>query len=370
MEDWRTGSGGFPIFHPSNLPTFHSSIFDSMNNWTPPNDWLKITAIDAHTGGEPFRVITGGLPDLPGETILARRRYAKEHYDHLRTALMWEPRGHADMYGCIITPPVSPGADFGILFIHNEGFSTMCGHGIIGIATVVLQTGMLPATEPETTLKIDTPAGLVTAHARVEQGQVRSVRFHNVPSFVVALAETVHVPGLGLVQYDLAFGGAFYAYVQAEAVGLSCTSDNFRPLLETGMAIKRAVMASRPIPHPFEADLSFLYGTIFVGPGLAAGAHSRNVCVFAEGEVDRSPTGTGVSGRLAIHHVRGEVGLNQPIVIESIIGSRFTGQVVATTTFGPYAAIIPQVEGTAHITGRHEFLLDPADPLQQGFMLR
>jgi trans-L-3-hydroxyproline dehydratase len=341
-----------------------------MKNWTPPNHWLKITTIDAHTEGEPFRVITGGFPDLPGATILEKRRYAKEKLDHLRTALMWEPRGHADMYGCIVTPPVTPGADLGILFMHNEGFSTMCGHGIIGIATVALEVGMLPATEPETTLKIDTPAGLVTAHAVVTNGQVRRVSFQNVPSFVVALDEMVEVPGLGQVRYDLAFGGAFYAYVQADEVGLRCTPEDYRLLIEKGMAIKRAVMASRAIPHPFEADLSFLYGTIFIGPALSEDGHSRNVCVFAEGEVDRSPTGTGVSGRLAIHYARGEIGFNQPIVIESIIGSRFTGRVAQETTFGPYPAIIPEVEGTAYITGRHEFLIDPDDPLQEGFLLR
>ena len=341
-----------------------------MKLWTPPTDWLKITTIDAHTEGEPFRVITGGLPELPGETILARRRYAKENLDHLRKALMWEPRGHADMYGCIVTPPVSPEADIGVLFMHNEGYSTMCGHGIIAITKVALETGLLPMQAPETTVKIDTPAGLVTARARVSAGQVQSVYFHNVPSFALALAETVDVPGLGQVRYDLAFGGAFYAYIQAEDVGLTCATADFRPLIETGMAIKRAIMASRPIDHPFEPELGFLYGAIFIGPPLNDEAHSRNVCIFAEGEVDRSPTGTGVSGRLAIHYARGELGLNQPIIVESIIGSRFTGRVVETTTFGPHPAIIPEVEGRAYITGRHEFLLDPADPWPAGFMLR
>ena len=346
-----------------------------MKRWEPPGDWLKITTIDAHTAGEPFRVITGGFPDLPGDTILARRRYARENLDHLRTALMWEPRGHADMYGCIVTPPVSPGADIGVLFMHNEGYSTMCGHGIIGITKVALETGLLPMTEPETMVKIDAPAGLVTAHARVVDGHVNSVYFHNVPSFVLALDETVEVPGLGEVRYDLAFGGAFYAYLQAEDVGLTCTPDNFRAFIEKGLAIKRAIVASRPIPHPFEEDLSFLYGPIFIGPPLDEGAlqgsvHSRNVCVFAAGEVDRCPTGTGVSGRLAIHHARGEIGVGEPIVIESIIGTRFSGRIVETTTFGPYPAIIPEVEGTAHITGRHEFLIDPDDPLKDGFILR
>jgi proline racemase len=345
-------------------------MLDRMREWSPPDHWLRITTIDAHTGGEPFRVITGGYPGLPGSTILERRRYAREHLDHLRTALMWEPRGHADMYGCLVTPPVSPEADIGILFMHNEGYSTMCGHGIIGVAKVALETGLLPPAEPETTIRIDTPAGLVTAHAQVEDGQVTRVRFHNVPSFVLALDEVVDVPGLGPVRYDLAFGGAFYAYVQAHEVGLTCTPKDFRRLIEKGVAIKRAIIASRPIPHPFEGDLSFLYGTIFIEPPQGEGAHSRNVCVFAEGEVDRCPTGTGISGRLAIHFARGEIGLDEPLVVESIIGSRFTGRIVETTTFGPHAAIIPEVAGTAHITGRHEFLIDPADRLRDGFILR
>jgi proline racemase len=345
-------------------------MLDKMRDWRPPEDWLRITAIDAHTAGEPLRVITGGYPDLPGDTILARRRYARENLDGLRTALMWEPRGHADMYGCLVTPPVSPEADIGVLFMHNEGYSTMCGHGIIGLVKVALETGLLPMTAPKTALKIDTPAGLVTARARVSEGHVQSVTFYNVPSFVLALDEAVDVPGLGRVGYDLAFGGAFYAYVQAEEVGLTCTPDDFRPLIETGAAIKRAVMEARPIPHPFEEDLSFLYGTVFVGPLSEGGTHSRNVCIFAEGEVDRCPTGTGVGGRLAIHYARGEIDVDQTIVVESIIGTRFSGRIVETTTFGPYAAVIPEVEGTAHITGGHEFWIDPSDPLRDGFILR
>jgi trans-L-3-hydroxyproline dehydratase len=331
---------------------------------------MRITAIDAHTGGEPFRVITGGFPDLSGDTLLARRRWVKEHFDHLRTALMWEPRGHADMYGCILTPPVTAGADIGILFMHNEGYSTMCGHGIIAITKVALETGLIPMKAPETRVRIDSPAGRITAHARVSNGEVRSVRFQNVPSFVVARDETVDVPGLGRVRYDIAFGGAFYAYVDAQDAAVRCIPDDFRPLIEKGMAIKRAVMATRGIAHPFEPDLGFLYGTIFVGPPLGSGAHSRNVCIFADGEVDRSPTGTGVSGRLAIHHARGDVGLKEPIVVESIIGSRFTGRAIKTTTFGNYPAIIPEVEGSAHITGRQELLIDPTDTLRNGFILR
>jgi trans-L-3-hydroxyproline dehydratase len=341
-----------------------------MKNWNPPDNWLKITTIDAHTAGEPFRVITGGLPDLPGDTILARRRYMKDNLDHLRTALMWEPRGHADMYGCIVTPPVTTEADFGILFLHNAGYSTMCGHGIIGIVKVALETGFIQKTSPETTICIDSPAGLVTAHARVADDEIQSIYFENVPSFVLALNEVIDVPGIGQVTYDIAFGGAFYAYVQAASIGLNCSPKDFPDLVQKGMAIKRAIMETREIPHPFEADLSFLYGTIFVGPPGTEGHHSRNVCIFAEGEVDRSPTGTGVSGRLAIHHARRQIDLNQSITIESILGTTFSGRIVQETTFGPYAAIIPRIEGNAHITGLHEFLIDPADPQKEGFILR
>jgi proline racemase len=339
-------------------------------NWQPPTNWKTMRAIDAHTGGEPLRIILEGFPCLPGDSILARRRVAREEHDKIRTALMWEPRGHADMYGCLITPPVSENADFGVLFLHNEGWSTMCGHGIIAVTKVAVETGLIRSAEPETVVQIDSPAGLITATAHVKNGLVESVSFLNVPSFVIDLDQTVQVPELGVIRYDLAYGGAFYAYVQAADVGLTCASSEHDQLIDVGMRIKRAVMADRPIPHPFEEDLSFLYGTIFIAPPMNKGVDSRNVCIFAEGEVDRSPTGTGVSGRMAIHHARGEVAVGEALVIESIIGSRFIGQVIETTTFGPHQAIIPQVEGTAHITGIHTFLIDPNDPLRDGFIFR
>ncbi len=341
-----------------------------MRNWSPPGHWQKITTIDLHTAGEPFRVVTGGLPEPAGDTILARRRYMRNHLDHLRTALMWEPRGHADMYGCVITPPESDDADFGVLFLHNEGYSTMCGHGIIAMATLAVETGLVEVREPETVIRIDAPAGLITARVRVRDGRAVSVAFRNVPSFVLALDQHVDVPEWGRVRYDIAFGGAFYAYVQAADLGLSTRPEDFTRLIEAGMAVKRAVMADRPVPHPFEEDLSFLYGTIFIGPPHAPDAHSSNVCIFAEGEVDRSPTGTGVSGRLALHMARGEIEKGQSIRIESIIGTSFTGRVVEQTPFGPHQAVIPEVEGTAHIVGRCEFLIDPEDPLKDGFILR
>jgi trans-L-3-hydroxyproline dehydratase len=236
-----------------------TNISKKMQNWQPPDGWLKIATVDLHTEGEPLRIILSGFPELPGDSILARRRYARENLDHLRTALMWEPRGHADMYGCIITQAVTPDADFGVLFLHNEGYSTMCGHAIIGVTKAVLETGAIPIQSPETAVKIDTPAGLVAAYARVHQGEVRSVYFHNVPSYVVELDASVDVPGLGTIKYDLAFGGAYYAYVQANEIGVALTPENYRLLIEKGMDIKRAVMNSRTIEHPFERDLDCLH---------------------------------------------------------------------------------------------------------------
>jgi proline racemase len=341
-----------------------------MSKWQPPADWKRIETIDAHTAGEPFRVISSGLPEIPGDSILTKRRWAQDHLDGLRRALMWEPRGHADMYGCIPLPPVSPEADIGVLFLHNAGFSTMCGHGIIGITTVALETGMLPIQGDRTAIGIDTPAGFVRAVATVEGGNVTNVRFHNVPSFVSTAQGTVHLSGIGDLRYDLAFGGAFYAFVESTEAGVGLGPADVRHLIERGMMIKRAVIDQTAIEHPSEPDLGFLYGTIFVGPAEDAHHHSRNACIFADGEVDRCPTGTGVSGRLAIHFSRGEIASGEWIEIESILGTTFRGRVAEETEVGRYPAIIPEVEGSAYITGVNSFLINPADPLRDGFMLR
>jgi trans-L-3-hydroxyproline dehydratase len=280
---------------------------------------------------------------------------------------MFEPRGHADMYGCILTEAVTPDGDLGVLFMHNEGYSTMCGHGVIALVTVLLETGLLEARDA---IRLDTPAGRVTARANFDGRRVRSVAFENVPSFAYKLDQSVKVPGVGDVRYDVGFGGAFYAYCKAEDLGVRVAPEEFQKLIEAGMAVKRAVMDSLEIRHPFEEDLGFLYGTIIDGEPLTKGADSRNVCVFAEGEVDRSPTGTGVSGRVALEHAKGRLAVGEPFVIESLIGTRFTGRVVRETSFGEYAAVVPEVAGSAYITGRHEFLIAPDDPLRDGFILR
>ncbi len=338
--------------------------------WEPPSDWTRLVVIDSHTGGEPFRVVVEGLPEIRGATMPERRRHAEEHLDGLRKTLMWEPRGHADMYGAFPGPPLDPASDISVLFLHNEGFSTMCGHGIIALTKVALDTGMLPARGPETTIGIDTPAGRIVATATVADGAVGAVSFRNVASFAAALDETVEVPEIGTVRYDMAFGGAFYAYVAAADLGLRLSAEETPRLITTGRAIKRALMAKRPITHPVEPGLGFLYGVIFVGPPEDPAHHSRNVCVFADGEVDRSPTGTGVSGRLAIHHARGEIGIGEEIRVESILGSLFTGRVVEKSEVGNMPAVIPEVIGTAHITGRNELWLDPRDPHGGGFLIR
>ncbi|MFK7923822.1 MAG: proline racemase family protein [Bacteroidia bacterium] len=341
-------------------------------DWSVPETWLKIRTIDLHTEGEPLRVILSGFPPLKGTDILSHRAYVARHWDSLRKALMWEPRGHADMYGCIITPPVSEGADFGAFFLHNEGYSTMCGHAIIALATLVVKMAWVDLSSPLVNLRIDTPAGLIEASVRQQAGKIEKVSFVNVPSYAYALDLEVEVPDLGTVRYDLAFGGAYYAYVQAESLGLSLAAENNEEIIRLGKAIKKAVMASKSIDHP-DPDavvLGFLYGTIFIGPAHAEGRHSRNVCVFAEGEVDRSPTGTGVSGRLALHHARKEISLNETIEIESILGTTFQGTALSETNYFGYPAIVPEVSGTAFITGRHEFLLDPTDTLANGFLLR
>jgi len=337
-----------------------------LKDW-PLNGWTKIRTVDAHAAGEPLRVITDGVGPIPGETILEKRRYAREHLDGLRRTLMFEPRGHADMYGALVTNPVTEDGDLGVLFLHNEGWSTMCGHGTIALVTVALETKMLDRKE---VVRLDTPAGRVTACATFEGARVRRIAFENVPSFPYALDQTVEAPEIGTIRYDIGFGGAFYAFVQAKDLGVQLTPRDFRALIHRGMLVKHAVMKSHPIRHPYESDLSFLYGTIIVGPAYSTDAHSRNVCIFAEGEVDRSPTGTGVSARLALEYTRGRLKKGEPFTVESIIGTQFTGIVVDTTKFGPHDAIIPRVEGSAWITGRHEFLVAPDDPIKEGFILR
>jgi len=340
-----------------------------MRSWEPPPGWRRISTLESHAAGEPLRIVTAGIDPIPGATILEKRRYARLHLDGLRRAIVFEPRGHADMYGAIPTEPVTADGDLGVLFMHNEGWSTMCGHGIIALTTALLETGERTGD----IVRYDAPPGRVTARATWDGARVREVAFENVPSFAAALDQTVHVEGLGEVRYDLAFGGAFYVFVDADALGVPLDASGFRQCIDVGMRIKRAVMGSREVRHPGSpdsADLSFLYGTILTGRAHAAGADSRNVCVFAEGEVDRSPTGTGVSARVAIEHARGRLRGDASFTVESIIGTRFRGRVLRTATVAQYDAVIPEVAGSAWTVGRSELWIAPDDPLRGGFVLR
>ena len=334
-----------------------------------PEDWLTIKTIDMHTAGEPLRVVLEGFPNLKGETVLDFREFLRSRYDHLRKVLIFEPRGHADMYGVVVTP--SAVADFGVVFMHNEGYSTMCGHATIAIAKLAVESGWVPQSSPVTHLKIEAPCGIIDAFADVNNGMVESVRFQNVPSYVVALDETVAVPELGKIKYDLAYGGAFYALVNADHLGVKCVPENHQRLIEMGKRIKHAVMnETDKIIHPLEEDLSFLYGTIFVGGPVSQGVDSRNVCIFADGELDRSPTGSGVSARAAVHHKRGELKEGEQMIIESILGTTFECKIVKSVNYHGIDAVIPEVKGNAYITGLNAFAIDPRDPFQEGFLLR
>jgi proline racemase len=313
---------------------------------------LRIATIDYHTGGEPFRIVTGGVESIPGGTILAKRRHAQEQLDEVRRLLVNEPRGHADMYGCFVTEPEDGRADLGVLFFHNAGFSTACGHGTIALVTWALESGRLEAREPETRVVVDVPSGRLETWARVEDGDVRSVRFRNVPAFV-------HSPGV-------AFGGAFYASVEERV-----EPEELPRLIEEGRRVKRELEAEREIVHPLEPELRDVYGVIFWqhehdGPPLV----QRNVTVFADGEVDRSPCGSGTSARLAVLAAEGTLGPGEELVHRSIVGSEFRARVVGETEVAGIPAVVTEVEGSAHLTGTHDFVLEPQDELGLGFLLR
>ena len=325
---------------------------------------ISISTIDAHTAGEPLRLIVDGFPPLEGRTILEKRDYIREHYDHLRTALMLEPRGHADMYGALLTKPEHPGSDAGVLFMHNEGFSTMCGHGVIAVVTIGLERGLFTRQD----VILDSPAGPIHARASMNGRRVGSVRFRNVPSFVLHPAVPVKL-GSRELRADVAFGGAFYAIVDSEAAGIPVIPERLPDLRRAGMEIKRAVEAAVRVEHPGEPQLHGIYGTIFTGPPSAEGADLRNVTIFAAAEVDRSPCGTGTAAVMAVLAAMGLLAPGQSFTHESIIGTLFRGWVLEDTTLGELTAIVPEIEGEAYITGEHTFLIDERDPLRHGFRL-
>ena len=341
---------------------------------------ITLKTIDAHAAGEPLRLIVDGFPSPRGTTMLAKRDWVRTHADHLRRALMLEPRGHADMYGAILTEPVMPGSHAGVLFMHNEGYSTMCGHGVVAVTTMALERGLLMPGGDGTTIVYDSPAGTIRARARMASrgsggpggsgvaGRVESVAFVNVPSFVLHGGLSVKLASRQ-IRADVAFGGAFYAIVDSEAVGLPIDVAHLPELRRVGMEIKHAIEAAQTIVHPLDPGLTGIYGTIFTGPPSDESADLRNVTIFADAEVDRSPCGTGTAAVMAVIDAMGLLGSDKPFVHESLIGTRFSGRLASRTEVGTYQAIVPEIEGSAWITGEHTFLVDDTDPLKEGFRI-
>jgi len=331
---------------------------------------LTVSTTDYHTGGEPFRIVSGGIKSLPGVSILDKRRYASKHLDDIRKLVIFEPRGHADMYGCFVTDPVDDDGDLGVVFFHNAGYSTACGHGTIALVTWAIETGVVAITGNETPVVVDVPSGRLETVARVEEGKVRSVRFTNVPSFVYS--EGVVVPtSAGEVITDISFGGTFYASVHAPDVGLGVQPSDLTSLIELGREIKLAIEKEHEVVHPVESELRDIYGVIFYENHGAPGDFSqKNVTIFADGEVDRSPCGSGTSARLALLDKSGVLPRGQTLVHRSIVDSVFHASVTGEAQVAEIPAVITEVEGSAHLCGFHHFVLDPTDPLGTGFLLR
>jgi proline racemase len=323
---------------------------------------LAFSAVDSHTEGMPTRVVTGGVGVLPGETMLERRERFLAERDDLRLLLMREPRGHGAMSGAILQPPTRPDADWGVLFIEVSGCLPMCGHGTIGVATVLVEERLVAVREPETTVRLDTPAGLVEARVAVQDGRARAVTLRNVPAFHLGSDLAVDVEGLGRVSYDLAFGGNFYAILPAAAVGLAVDPARAGELIDAGLRIMRAVDAAERPVHPEDPRIAGCRHTI-----LTDG--DRSAVAIHPGWLDRSPCGTGTSARMAQRHARGEQAIGEAWVHESVIGTRFSGCLVAETEVGGRPAVVPEITGRAWITGRGSYELDPSDPFPAGFAL-
>jgi proline racemase len=323
-------------------------------------------AVDSHTEGMPTRVITGGVGVIPGSTMNERRLHFIEHLDHIRRLLMSEPRGHASMSGAILQPPTRDDCDYGIVYIEASGCLPMCGHGTIGVATVLVETGMVEVVEPVTTIRLDTPAGLVVARVQVQDGRAVAVTLANVPSFTERLDVSIEVPGYGTVPYSIAFGGNFYAMVELDDVGLPFDRSRQQDIIKAGLAIMDAINTSAPPTHPTIEGVDHVHHVEFIAPGSTA-VRSVHAMAIYPGWFDRSPCGTGTSARMAELYTRGELALHTDFVNESFIGSEFTGRLVGTTRVGEHDAVLPEITGRAWITGTAQYLLDPHDPFPAGF---
>ncbi|MEU1616331.1 proline racemase family protein [Streptomyces sp. NPDC005722] len=329
---------------------------------------LVLHAVDSHTEGMPTRVVTGGIGTVPGATMNERRLHFRDHLDHIRHLLMDEPRGHAAMSGAILQPPTRPDADYGVIYIEVSGYLPMCGHGTIGVATVLVETGMVPVTEPVTTVRLDTPAGLVVAEVAVSGGAATAVTLRNVPSFSVALDRKAVLADGRTVTYDLAYGGNFYAILPLDAFGLPFDRSRKDDILAAGLALMDAINAEEPPVHPEDPTIRGCKHVQLLAPGSTA-VRSRHAMAIHPGWFDRSPCGTGTSARMAQLHARGELPLDQDFVNESFIGTHFTGRLTGTTEVAGVPAVLPSVTGRAWITGTAQYLLDPSDPFPAGFVL-
>lgn len=325
-------------------------------------------AVDSHTEGMPTRVVVGGVAEIPGDTMMAKRLYVIEHMDDVRTLLMYEPRGHSAMSGAILQPPTRADADWGVVYIEVSGCLPMCGHGTIGVATVLVETGMVPVTEPVTTIRLDTPAGLVVANVAVRDGEAKAVTIRNVASFSHGLDLVVDVPGIGEVPYDMAFGGNFYAMVDAAALGVEYDRAQGGEILRRALAMMAAINASDEPVHPLTPEIRGCHHVQVIAPGSDA-RHSRHAMAIHPGWFDRSPCGTGTSARMAQLHARGLLPLNTDFVNESFIGTTFTGRLVEETSVGGVPAVIPTITGRAWVTGTAQYFLHPEDPFPAGFLL-
>jgi len=328
-----------------------------------------ITVVDAHAEGNPERVVLSGVPVPPGASMLERAMHMRDQKDHVRTFLVHEPRGHGNMYAALVVPPCRPEADFGIIYMEPGGYATMCGHGTIAICTVLVETGMVAPTEPETRIVLDTPSGLVTASVTVREGRAESVTLRNVPSFLYRSDVGVDVPGLGHVIVDIAFGGNFFALLPAAQVGLEVQPEHAGRLIDVGTRIWLAVNEQVPVHHPDEPGIDCVNYVEFSAPPLDQRAHARNAVIVPPGGMDRSPCGTGSSAKMAALHAHGRLGLHEAFVHESIIGSLYYCELIEEAQVGPYPAVVPTLRGSAYIMGIHQLVLDPRDPYPRGFLL-
>lgn len=325
-------------------------------------------AVDSHTEGMPTRVITGGVGVIPGATMAERRIYFRENLDPIRQLLMNEPRGHSAMSGAILQPPTRPDADWGVLFIEVSGYLPMCGHGTIGVATVLVETGMVEVVEPVTTIRLEVPAGLVEVDVAVQDGMAMSATIRNVPAYADRLDAVVDVPGFGTIGYDLAYGGNFYAVVDLDSYKLPFDRAAKNEIIAAGLATMEAINAADEPVHPLDSRIRGCHHVYFTAPGSTA-AHSRHAMAIYPGWFDRSPCGTGTSARMAQLHARGELALDTDFVNESFIGTRFIGRLIGETTVGDRPAVLPTITGRAWVTGTAQYFLDPRDPFPEGFIL-